>query len=78
MEFSIQILPPHPPSMEKKHLFFTFFFMCLLCLLSANLARTLKTKLICAYFKMFGTMIGHISAIVHVQVWLVFISLRIS
>ena len=38
----------------KKNIFFPqFFFMSLLCLLSPNLARTLKKKLISASFKIF-------------------------
>ena len=56
MEFSIQILPPPPPppSMEKNIFFPQFFFMSLICFFSPNLARTLKTKLISASFKMFS------------------------
>ena len=53
MNFPSKFYPP--PSVEKKHLFFTIFFMSLLCLLSPNLARTLKKKLISASFKMFRT-----------------------
>ena len=57
MEFSIQILtpPPPPPFDGKKTFNFHNFFLCLLCLLSPNLARTLKKKSISASFKMFRT-----------------------
>ena len=55
MEFSIKILPPTPLRWKKNIFFPQFFFMSLLCLLSPNLARTLKKKLISASFKMFLT-----------------------
>ena len=54
MEFSIQILPPpHPPSMEKKHLFFTIFVYVFIMFIITKFGENFDKKMISASFKMF-------------------------
>ena len=50
MEFSIQILPPHPPSMEKKHLFSTIFFYVFIMFIITKFGENFEEKIDICFF----------------------------
>ena len=50
MEFSIQIFPPHHPSIEKKHLFFTIFFYVFIMFITTKFGENFEEKIDICFF----------------------------